>query len=264
MSLIVDFGLVFVILGRMIDYDMHIHTEYCGHAKPMNIKAILARADELGLKTIAIATHVFKPLDLNVMEWIREDAAKIEHNCRVIVGAEIDVDGRFCDGRLVTDDLDGIDYVVAGFHYIPGVGNYPRQWSDCSLEPQSMFERWRSSLLGIVSNPRIDTLAHPGRVLACAMDIEPIFNHVLQVFAEAAEISAHNNITWEINEHNGHKINPYCYNNWHRIYQTALDAGVKLIYGSDAHSPEEIGLTSFTSTILDKLPANSLIGPESL
>ncbi len=248
----------------MIDYDMHIHTEYCGHAAQMNIKAILARADELELKTIAIATHVFKPLDLNVVEWIRDDAAKIEHDCRVIVGAEIDVDGRFCDGRLVTDNLDGIDYIVAGFHYIPGVGNYPRSWDDCSLDPQSMFERWRSSLLGIVSNEQIDTLAHPGRMLACAMDIEPIFEQVLQVFAEVSQISASNNILWEINELTGSKINAGCQSQWHRIYQTALDAGVKLIYGSDAHSPEEIGVTSFTSTILNKLPASCLIEPEYL
>ncbi len=245
----------------MIDYDMHIHTEYCGHAAGMSVTAILARADELELKTIAIATHIFGPEDLNVIEWIREDVSEITSRCRVIVGAEIDVDGRFCNGRLVTDDLDGIDYILAGFHYIPGVGNLPRCWSDCSLEPELLFERWRTSLLGIVSNSRVDTLAHPGRVLACAMDIEPIFERVLQVFAEVSEISARNNIVWELNEHTGHKINPYCCINWYRIYEPALEAGVKLIYGSDAHSPEEIGVTSFTSTILDKLPANCLITP---
>lgn len=246
----------------MIDYDMHIHTEYCGHAVPMNIKAILARADELELKTIAIATHIFKSPDLNVIDWIRDDIAKIEHNCRVIVGAEIDVDGRFCDGRLVTDQLEGLDYIVAGSHYIPGVDNYPRQWADCTLAPEVMFERWRTSLFGIISDKRIDTLAHPVRMLASAMDIDPIFDRILTVVDEAAQISAANNILWEINEHTSTKVNASCQDKWHRIYQTALDAGVELIYGSDAHSPEDIGKTDFTCAILDKLPANCLIEPD--
>ena len=52
----------------MIDYDLHIHTAYCGHAPAaMNVPAILTRADELGLKTIAITDHVFCEDDLAKM-----------------------------------------------------------------------------------------------------------------------------------------------------------------------------------------------------
>ncbi|MHC4290750.1 MAG: PHP domain-containing protein, partial [Planctomycetota bacterium] len=42
----------------MIDYDLHIHTEYCGHAAGMTVAAVLRRVEELGLKTIAITDHI--------------------------------------------------------------------------------------------------------------------------------------------------------------------------------------------------------------
>ena len=134
-------------------YDMHIHTDYCGHAVGMNVDAILRRADELALDTIAITDHVFRRQDLAIIEQIAAEVKRARPRCRVIVGAEVDVDGFRADGRLVTDELDDIDYVIAGFHYVPTVGNYPHRPEDCPLKPERFFKVWRSSLLGIVSNP---------------------------------------------------------------------------------------------------------------
>ena len=45
----------------MINYDLHIHTKYCGHAPGMTVEAILRKADILGLETIAITSHIFDP-----------------------------------------------------------------------------------------------------------------------------------------------------------------------------------------------------------
>lgn len=248
----------------MIDYDLHIHTEYCGHAAEMAIDKIIARADEAELKTIAIASHTFGERDLPLVHLIREEADAIKSDCRVIVGAEVDVDGSRYDGKLVTDKLDDIEYVVAGFHYVPGPGNYPHSPADCPLQPQEMFARWQSTLLGVVSNARIDTLAHPGRMIASAVDLDVYFEDALCVFAQAAKLSAQNEIAWEINELNGTKLAPYYREQWHRIYEIAIEAGVKLVYGSDSHFLSSIGQTYFTESILAKLPDGCLSTPQSL
>ncbi|MHC5154970.1 MAG: PHP domain-containing protein [Planctomycetota bacterium] len=137
----------------MIDYDLHIHTEYCGHAPGMTVAAILQRAEELGLSAIAITDHIFKQAE-------------------VFIGAEVDVNPADADGRLVTDDLDGLDIVIAGFHYVPTVGNLPHGPQDNTLSDEVFMEVWASSLLGIVSNPKIHTLAHPGRLLAASVDLD--------------------------------------------------------------------------------------------
>ncbi len=248
----------------MINYDLHIHNETHDHAVGMTIPVILKRADQLNLDTIAITTHIFKHEDLPTLEKIRNDVAAIKTNCRVILGAEIDVDGQRWDGSFVTDSFDGIDYIVAGFHYIPGFGNYPFSPADNPMTPEELFARWRSTILGIVSNPKIHTLAHPARLIAMSIDLDIYFERILEVFSEAAQISAKNNIIWEINEQDGPRIPAGYDKQWHRIYQIALDAGLKIIYGSDAHNPESIALQDFTQIVLNNLPQNSLSTPESI
>ena len=247
-----------------MNYDMHIHTEYCGHAYGTTVESICSRADELGLDTIAITDHIFRPDDLPVVTRIRREVEECSPDCRVIIGAEVDVDGQFEDGRLVTDDLDGIDYVIAGFHYVPTIGNYPHCPQDCDLRDEQFLEVWRSSLLGIVSNPAIHTLAHPGRLVAASVDLDVWFDDVLAVFAEVAELSARNGIAWEINELTGFRLSEHYRKQWHRIYRIGLDEGVKLIYGSDAHDPSAIAMCDFAKLVLRDLPEGCLSAPDDI
>ncbi len=248
----------------MIDYDLHIHTEYCGHAVGMTVAAVLRRVEELGLKTIAITDHIYRPDGHAVIEKIRADVSKYGPDFNVIIGAEIDVDGNYADGRLVTETLDGLDVVIAGFHYVPTVGNYPHSPDDNSLDDDQFLEHWASSLLGIVSNSRVDVLAHPGRLLAATVDLDVHFEDALCVFEKAAVLSAKNKIAWELNELTGYRLLPQWLEQWYRIYEVAVDAGVKIIYGSDAHTPEAIGVHDCTDVILANLPKNCLAQPEEI
>lgn len=246
----------------MLNYDLHIHTEYCGHAPGMTVEAILERAEAMGLSTLAITDHIFKQADHVVIQKIRDDVAAYGPSIKVYVGAEVDVDSADADGRLVTDDLDGLDIVIAGYHYIPTIGNLPHGPHDNSLDDEVFMEVWASSLLGIVSNPKIQTLAHPGRLLAASMDLDVHFEDALCVFEKAAVLSAKNKIAWELNELSGHRLSSYWLGQWHRVYQIALDAGVKLVYGSDAHTPDAVGTHCFVDTLLQKLPKDCLAKPE--
>ncbi len=248
----------------MINYDSHIHTAYCGHAKGMTTEAIIKQAQLKKLKTIIITDHVFNSDDLKKIDKIREEAAAVETSCNVIIGAEIDADGTRTNGKLVTDNLDNIDYVIGSIHYVPGIGNYPHSPADCSLEPKELLERWQSTLLGIVSNPKVNTLAHPGRMVANILEFDPFFEDMLAVFTQAAKISAENNILWEINELNGNKLSDEYKQSWYKIYEVALDEGVRLVFGSDAHKIEDIGKTTFSQKILHKLPANCLLNPRDM
>ncbi|HPS54237.1 MAG TPA: PHP domain-containing protein [Sedimentisphaerales bacterium] len=248
----------------MITYDSHIHTAYCGHAEGMTTEAIIKQAQLKKLKTIIITDHVLNNDDLKKIDKIREEAASIKTSCNVIIGAEIDADGTRTDGKLVTDNLDNIDYVIGSIHYVPGVGNYPHSPEDCGLDPEELFKRWESTLLGVVSNPKVNTLAHPGRMIASILDFDSCFDDMLAVFSQAAKISAKNNIFWEINELNGDKLSDEYKLNWYKIYEAALDEGVGLIFGSDAHRIADIGKTTFTQKILRKLPADCLANPRDM
>jgi len=248
----------------MINYDLHIHTEYCGHAPGMTIPAICKQANRLGLTAIAITDHIFSHSDHAIIEKIRAEAKACEGHCRIYVGAEIDVDSSYTDGRLVTDTVDGLDYVIAGFHYVPTMGNYPRGPHDNGLSGEAFMDVWQSSLLGIVSNPAVDTLAHPGRLLSAAVDLDVYFEDALCVFEKAAVLSKKNNIAWELNELSGYRLSAYWQEQWYLIYEIALAAGVKLVYGSDAHAPEAIGMHNFVDLVREKLPKHCLARPEEI
>ena len=248
----------------MLDYDLHIHTEYCGHAGGMSIPAICKRADYLGLSAIAITDHIFKPSDRPLIDKIRDEVKACTTHCKVYVGAEVDVDSTYDDGRLVTDDLDGLDIVIAGYHYVPTVGNYPHSVEENSLGAEKFMKVWTSSLLGIVSNPNIHTLAHPGRLLAASVALDVHFEDAMTVFEQAAKLSAENDIAWELNELSGYRLDAYWQEQWWRISQIALDAGVKLVYGSDAHHPDAVGMHNFVDLTREKLTKHLLARPEEV
>jgi len=247
-----------------IDYDFHIHTEYCGHAPTMTIEAICRRADEAGLRMIAITDHTTHPDKQAPVEQIRRLVEQFRPRCQVIIGAEIDVDGQRDDGRLMVNDFSDLDYVIAGFHYVPTKGHYPWKPEQRGLDEETFLRVWEKTLLGIVSNPAIDTLAHPGRLLASCMHLDIYAERALEVFKKAAALSARNEIAWEINELTGSRLAQTGLSFWIRLYQIALEAGVRLIFGSDSHEPESIGSCTFAKEILRHLPNGSLSKPEDL
>jgi len=230
----------------------------------MLVADIIAAADKRDLDAICITDHVYSEKELAMIDLIRGQVKQVESNCKVFVGAEVDVNGLLSNGRLITDRLDGIDYVMGAIHYIPGAGNYPHSPADCPYEPAEMLARWQSTLLGLVSNKRIDTLAHPGRMIATAVDMDVFFDDILAVLAQAAKLSATNNISWELNELTGWRVSEPYRSQWYRVYEIAIDAGVKIIYGSDAHDLDSIGKSEFSEMILQKLPPNSLTTPDIL
>jgi HisJ family histidinol phosphate phosphatase len=248
----------------MMQYDFHIHTEYCGHAKGMTVDAICRRAEELNLETIAITDHIYNNQTAGVIEKIQEDLKTAAPKLPVIIGAEVDVDSDFVDGRLASDLIDGLDYIIAGFHYVPTKGNYPWRPEHNSLDEATFMRLWESTLLGIVSNPQINTLAHPGRLVTAAIGPKINWPAAMEVFKKAAKLSAKNRIAWELNELTGKRLSPEFAEKWHEIYAIALDAGCKLIFGSDSHDLESIGQSQFCDMLLSKLPSGSLSTPQEI
>jgi len=242
----------------MINHDLHMHTEYCGHAEGTTVEALISRADSVSLETIAITDHVYSPEDLDTVTKIRNEAQQSEHSCRVIIGAEIDVDGSAYDGRLVTNNFDGIEYVIAGLHYVPGVGSYAWRPEQCPLTDSQLFERWRSTILGLVANPGIHTLAHPVRMIATSLDFTIWFDRLLPVFEQAARISAENKILWEINELSLVRLGTDLHAPIIEVFRTARDVGVKFVCGTDSHFPENVGKFRYAYKVLNEIGIGSL------
>lgn len=72
--------------------DHHIHTVYSGHsAADMTVRALIDRAEQLGLESIAITEHAFYPLmGLSCFEQIREEVGLSDAGTKVFVGLSPD------------------------------------------------------------------------------------------------------------------------------------------------------------------------------
>ena len=237
-----------------LSYDFHIHTWLNGHSDPaQDVPTILARADALGLETIAITEHVVEPVNI---AWVRRIAGLVTRHpstCRVIVGAEVDVDPGTGDGELVIEPDDGIGLVLGSLHYFPGTRLMPHCGQIPDIGRAEMISRWRRALLGMAANPGIDVIAHPGALIANALADEAFAPDVLETFAEAAALSARHGIAWELNRLIAAKLRPGQRLEYWRIPRIALDAGVSLVYGSDAHRPADIGSTAFVEDVVARL-----------
>lgn len=102
-------------------------------------------------------------------------------------------------------------------------------------------------------------------MIANALSSDDWTEEVLEVFAEAAKISAEHNVCWELNNFTAGKLTELQRRGYHKVLQSAVDAGVELVYGSDAHVLADIGRVQFVSQVLEKLHgAESIYKPSIL
>jgi len=217
-------------------------------------------ADKLHLAVIAITEHIGQAGDRTRIGAIRSELSKHPHVCRVLVGGEIDVDRNYLDGRLVVEQRDNLDYVIGAIHYLPGTDILPHCKRARPLPPDEVFSRWRTTLLGLAASTTIDTIAHPGVMIANSIDDEGFPERVLEVLHAAALISAEHGVAWELNNLTGAKLPPAFRREYYKVIQSAVDAGVRLVYGSDAHRPADVGNHSFVEEVNARLAGKPDIG----
>lgn len=72
--------------------DYHIHTLYLKCAnETMTVPALVAKAEELGLKSIAVTDHLNAPQFLDEHRHIKRDLAEIDSELEIIFGVEVNV-----------------------------------------------------------------------------------------------------------------------------------------------------------------------------
>ncbi len=202
--------------------DLHVHTI----ASDGNCDAAeLARAArDMGYKYICITDHSRSSAIANGLspkrlaqqiEQIRKLNEKLK-GITVLAGTEVDI---LADGSLDFDDklLAELDFVIASIH--SGLAG-PRA-------------RVTGRTLKAMDNPYVNCVAHPtGRLIGqrepMDIDIATVIEHAAQTHT-ALEVNA----------------NPYRLDLRDTHCKMAIEAGVKLVLGTDAHSAAGLGLMGF-------------------
>ena len=243
--------------------DYHIHTIYSGHSdKRMTIGNIIKKAEAVGLTGIAITEHAFdwhKGPKGN-LALIRQELNKASTGIQVDVGLEIDPDTEN-PGQLHFDDFEKGEVfpVLVGFHGYPGVS---RGWFEkvnfTRREKNRIYCRWLKIMHKLIENPKVDILAHPGRIIMQNGIIEEFSGKVLKDFNELAEAAAEYDVAFEMNEELLNRIpTERLQKTYIEVIRIMLNHGVKLSPGSDAHSLEKIGRFSKISRLIKSLNINN-------
>jgi DNA polymerase (family 10) len=202
--------------------DLHVHSDWSDGNETIENMAKAARA--MGYQYIAITDHSG---GRGIAHGLKEDRLRqqIEEIRRlnkkfdgihILTGAEVDIRA---DGSLdmAPELLSKLDIVVAAIH------------SGMNENEEKMTRR----VMGALENPHVDILAHPTcRLLG---EREPVAIDMEAVFKAAAK----HNKALEIN------ASPYRLDLKDTHIRRATELGVKLVFGTDAHSITQLGFMRF-------------------
>lgn len=235
-------------------FDLHTHHERCGHAQG-TLRDYVLRAIDAGLDTLGLSDHTpfFGEPEDHHRPWVamaksefpryvaeaRRLREEFADRIRVLIGVESDYFPEHA--ALYRDALSGheLDYVIGSVHVMDGVDLFrPERWAGLTEEDLLRSkERYCDLVARSARSGLFDILGHIDVVkAACPVMSElatPATERMLRTIAEC-------DVVIEVNTSGRTKA---C-GGWYpdlAVLEMAAHHGVKVTYGSDAHTTERLG-----------------------
>ncbi len=208
--------------------DTHTHTIASGHAFG-TVQEMALAAYWKGLEAVALTEHGPAMEGAPVPLYFAASFMLPKRISGVTVLRGVEANIIDYDGGLDLEDriLEGLDFVMAGFH-------------DIVLEPCGDVEANTRALIRVLEHPLVDAVSHPGN---------PVFRiDVDRVVAAAKE---HGKLL-EINN-NSVKVRRGSRENCERIAAACASAGIPVVVGSDAHTSFDVGGFEDALSILESV-----------
>lgn len=236
--------------------DYHIHTHYlgCGNAT-MQVEAIVRRAEELGLRSIAITDHLNTLDRLPDHQKIRDELVRLETGIEVYFGCELnvlDTNATLPYGNAVAREM-GFELAIAGVH---------STWIEADASPQAVLARQTDLLIRLASSSLVDVVVHPwwfsrreyeGGLSAWFTSMDVVPREMTRDFAQAA---VDNGVAIEVNP-SANLLPDYYPEPLRRSYADYVaqldEQGVTFALASDAHDISQLGCTALAEDILEQL-----------
>ncbi len=232
--------------------DMHIHTVHCGHCTAeMTVPNIIRRAEQLGLKQIAITDHVWNDQQLAMLDVIEQEFGALEPQITVRLGAEVDVDPRHADGRLIEQVRPCFRPLIIATHAYPQT---TLMWYDdgqvSRRTKRLLLKKWFRWITAAVRRENVDVLAHPGVLLSREGPELRFEAEILDRFTDLFGVMRAQGVAFEINEQVKYKLlSQEQQDTYHNLPALAAELGVKFSVGSDSHELAQIGQLDWASEI---------------
>jgi len=234
--------------GRLVDY--HLHTRLCGHAAG-EPEDYVRRAIELGLSEIGFSDHMpllgarddcltMAPDELpRYVEMVREQQASVDEIV-VRLGIEMDyLPGRMDDVWEAATEFE-FDYVLGSVHYIDdwGFSDSRHVSSYRDRDPDEIYPRYFELFCEAATEGGFDVMAHPDLIKKHGVTpSKPIDG----MYREAAEALRAADVAVEVNTSGLRKPAVDIYPSL-PFLEACVRRGVPVTLGSDAHTPDQVGM----------------------
>ena len=233
--------------------DMHIHTVHCGHCTAeMTLPNIVHRAQQVGLKQIAVTDHVWNEQQLAMLDVLEQELQSLAPpKITVRLGAEVDVDPRHSDGRLIEQVGPCFRPLIIATHAYP---QSTLMWYDDARvsrrTKRSLLKKWFRWVTAAVRRENVDVLAHPGILLSREGPELRFEAEILDRFTDLFGVMRAHDVAFEINEQVKSKLlSQQQLDTYHNLPALAVELGVKFSVGSDSHDLAQIGQLHWVSGI---------------
>jgi histidinol-phosphatase (PHP family) len=237
-----------------VKFDFHTHHERCGHAKGA-IRDYIEAAIEHGLDMIGIADHSpyftyeedhafpgiamakseFPKYVEEVLQLKREYSGKIE----VLLGVESDFFPEHVEAYRKCFDPYPFDYIIGSVHHVDGVNIFNKKRWDGLTEEQKIKSKETYYAL-IEQSARSGMFQILGHIDAMK-GFYPAFSDIqTDAVEKTLQVIAECDVAIEVNTSGSTKY----VGGWYpsdEILERALHYGIKVTFGSDAHTPGRVG-----------------------
>lgn len=234
--------------------DLHTHHRRCGHASG-ELEDYVARAAVRGFKVLGVSDHAPLFADAhdhplpgihmarsdypNYLREARELRDRYADRLAVRIGIEADyIEGTEAVYRQALADSD-LDYVLGSVHTFAGFHVYQQRTWPPPGERAELFAAYFDALRKATTSGLFDVLAHLDAVKVFGPEVFEVAGHEIE---PTLDVIAASGIAVEFNTAGVRK----CGEVFPRpaLARALVDRGVPFTFGSDAHSPDELGFAA--------------------
>ncbi len=232
-------------------YDCHLHSYMspCG-ADEMTPENIIKRAKELELVGLCMTDHLHKDTPIEQFDKLREEFAIIDkQGIDVWIGCEVNVYNPV-SWSIKPEWTKYFDVILASpVHWIEDVEK------PANLERETVVKYLCDMINGAVNCPGVNIISHPfwiPRPADVEIDVVGVLQTIIdeQLLVPTFRQSSRLNIAFEINPKT---IEPEMYKQAIRFCVQALECGVKISRGSDAHKLAVMDVWDFHEEFANEL-----------
>ncbi|MBC8143693.1 MAG: histidinol-phosphatase [Armatimonadetes bacterium] len=238
----------------MIRFDYHTHHYRCGHASG-NLRDYIESAAAQGITEIGVSdhapaywfdgvNHALPGTQMAVTElpvYVAE-ARELQSHYHGTIAVRVGIEADYIPGKAVELSVllsaNPLDYVLGSVHYVLGRSVFDRgRWLD--ERPDETFRAYYELVKDAARSGLFDILSHLSVVECYA----PPMHESLQaeLYPSVADVIAASGCAVEINTSGYRKMGADEPFPNRVLLRELIRAGVPLTFGSDAHTPEQVG-----------------------